>query len=80
VAHTLLIAALHNVDAAGIAVKSLAEADCDAVSEDCEEVFDELGLFTIHADILIVEELDDSLSGCQSESFFHITPHHTWIL
>ena len=74
VAHTLLIAALHHVDAAGVAVESLAEADCDAVSEDCEEILDELGLFTIHADILVVKEFDDCLCGCQSDCFFHKIP------
>ena len=77
VAHTLLVTALHDVDSAGIAVKSLTEADCDAVSEDCEEIFDELGLFAIHADILIVKEFDDRLCCCQSDCFFHIIPHHT---
>ena len=71
VAHALLVAALHHLQAAGVGVQGLAQAHGDAMAEDGEEALYELGLHTVHGHILVVKEFHDCLGCGHSRCFGH---------
>ncbi len=69
--HTLLVAALHHLQPAGVGIQRLAQSYGNAMSENGEEALDKLRLHAVHGHILVVQEFDDSLCGSQSGGFTH---------
>ena len=67
VAHSLLIPALHHLDTARIRVQRLSQSERDSMPEDGKKSFYKLGLFPVHADILLIQKLHNRLCDRQSD-------------
>ena len=71
VAHTLFVPALHDLDPAVVGVKGLPEAYRNPVPEQCEKCLYKFRLFSVHRNILLIQEFHDRLCSSQSDCFFH---------
>jgi len=64
--HALLVAALVHHQVAGVLFKGLAQAQHIAVAENGEHAGDELALYAVDFDVLVIQELHQGLGHGQS--------------
>ena len=67
--HALLIMSLIISQGMSALLKSLTDSDNAAVAENSENTFDELRLFSVKGNVLIVKKFNESLRHCKFHGF-----------